>query len=43
MKTTLLSLFLLSGIAAWGTAIYTAHAGSDHAVVVDGYGVSAAH
>ncbi len=41
VKATLLSLFMLSGIALWGAGIYAADAASGHQVV-DGYGVSAA-
>lgn len=38
VKATLLSLFMLSGIAMWGAAIYSADAAAGHAPV-DGYGV----
>lgn len=40
VKAALLSFLMLSGIGFWAVGIYTADAGTDHAVV-DGYGVSA--
>jgi hypothetical protein len=39
VKATLLSIFMLSGIALWGAAIYTADAAGGHPAV-DGYGVT---
>lgn len=39
VKATLLSVFMLSGIALWGLGIYSADASSHQ--VVDGYGVIA--
>jgi hypothetical protein len=38
VKATLLSIFMFSAIAFWAIGIYSADAGSRHAVV-DGYGV----
>lgn len=40
VKATLLSIFMMTGIAMWGAAIYTADAASGH-LVVNGYGVVA--
>ena len=39
LRVTLLSLAMLTAIAVWGVAIYTADAASNHAVV-NGYGVT---
>ena len=41
VKAALLSLFMLSGIAAWGVGIYAADAAANH-TAVDGYGVTSA-
>lgn len=41
LKSFLLTVLMVSGIAAWATGIYTADAASDH-VAVDGYGVTTA-
>lgn len=40
LKATFLTVFMLSAIGLWGFGIYTADAGTSHAVV-DGYGVIA--
>ncbi len=41
LKSLLLTVFMISGIAAWGVGIYSADASADH-VAIDGYGVTAA-
>ncbi len=38
VKATLVSLFMLTGIAMWGAAIYSADAAGGHGPI-DGYGV----
>lgn len=40
LKSVLLTVLMISGIAFWAVGIYSADAASDH-VVVDGYGVTA--
>lgn len=45
VKATFVSLFMLTGIAMWGAAVYSADAGGDRGPVngygvVDGYGVA---
>lgn len=40
LKSLLLTLVMVSGIAAWAAGIYAADAASDH-VAIDGYGVTA--
>lgn len=38
VKATLVSMFMLTGIAMWGAAVYSADAAGDHGPV-NGYGV----
>jgi hypothetical protein len=40
LKAAFLSIFMLSGIVLWGTAVYVADAEAGHPPV-DGYGVNA--
>lgn len=42
VRAVFLSLFMMSAIGLWGFGIYSADAGTEHAVV-DGYGVIAAN
>lgn len=39
LKSVLLTVFMISGIAIWAVGIYSADAAADH-VAVDGYGVT---
>lgn len=41
LKSVLLTVLMISGIAVWAVGIYSADAAADH-VAVDGYGVTAA-
>ena len=41
LKSVLLTVVMISGLAAWAAGIYSADASADH-VAVDGYGVTAA-
>ena len=38
VKATLVSMFMLTGIAMWGAAVYSADVTGDHAPI-NGYGV----
>ena len=40
VKSVLLTMMMITAIAAWGVGIYSADAAADH-VAVDGYGVIA--
>lgn len=41
LKSVLLTVVMISGLAAWAIGIYSADAAADH-VAIDGYGVTAA-